>query len=330
MKLNRILLPTVLAAVLAVLPGCKKESTETKYLDGYIAVSLPHYMLVGDSKTFQIDTMMTLICPDGEPIGYYFYDNVRKVADTLVTADGVIRKHTYTFTAPDRLETVSLSFGAFMPKGSKYSTSVATAKVAVVRPGLNGSGSITRFDKASSFQFTDYRDDRNYYFTRIGDRDWMRQNLAWEDAGRPYDGCEVMTDIFGRYYTWEEAQYACPFGWRLPTDAEWTALLTGAEAGEDIPGLAGRMMGDLYFNGTKMWEYWREVKISDELLFSAMPVGYCAGNIFDGLFSYAVFWTSDEEDDLGICRYIYQDKDIVYRGRMSKTDFSASVRCVRE
>jgi len=30
-----------------------------------------------------------------------------------------------------------------------------------------------------------------------------------------------------------------------------------------------------------------------------------------------------------VCRYIYQDKDIVYRGRLSKTDFGASVRCVK-
>ena len=59
-----------LVAVLAALPGCKKESTETKYLDGSISIVMPHYMAAGESKTFQVDTMMTLICPDGDPIGY--------------------------------------------------------------------------------------------------------------------------------------------------------------------------------------------------------------------------------------------------------------------
>ena len=52
--------------------------------------------------------------------------------------------------------------------------------------------------------------------------------------------------------------------------------------------------------------------------------------VFDGLYAYATFWTSDEADGQGICRYIYQDKDILYRGRKSKTDFAASVRCVKE
>ena len=83
-----------------------------------------------------------------------------------------------------------------------------------------------------------------------------------------------------------------------------------------------------------MWEYWRTVKITDELCFSAIPVGYGtgAGKSFDfeGDLKYAVFWTADEEEGLGICRYIYQDKDIVYRGRMSKTEFVAPVRCVRK
>ena len=51
---------------------------------------------------------------------------------------------------------------------------------------------------------------------------------------------------------------------------------------------------------------------------------------FDGLYSYAAFWTADEADGLGVCRYIFHNKDVVYRGRMSKTDFAATVRCVRD
>ena len=94
------------------------------------------------------------------------------------------------------------------------------------------------------------------------------------------------------------------------------------------------LMGDLYFNGAKMWEYWREVKITDELRLSVMPVGYGRVEdnscVFDGLYTYAAFWTADEADGQGVCRYIYQDKDILYRGLMPKTDFAASVRCVKE
>ena len=334
MKLNSILLPALLVAALAAVPGCKKNDTTTKSLTGYLSVELPPYMGCGETKTFMIDTLMTLICPDGELIGYYFYDEATKTADTLVTPDGKVLKHHYTYTAPDDLGDAKLTLAGFMSKNSNYSGFSTSYTTTVVSPGLDGTGSITGFDTFGSYSFLDFRDGREYYYSVIGELDWMRQNLAWTEAGVPFAGCGVMTDVFGRYYTWEEAQEACPFGWRLPTDAEVTALQEGVAANKDIPDLAGKLMADLYFNGERMWEYWRDVKITDELCFSAMPTGY--GTVSDGSYEfsgdyeYSVFWTSDEEDGLGVCRYIYQNKDIVYRGRMSKTDFVASVRCVRE
>ncbi|MBO7574218.1 MAG: hypothetical protein J6S99_00160 [Bacteroidales bacterium] len=334
MKLNNILLPALLVAALAILPGCKKENTETKTLSGYLSVELPPYMGGGETKTFMIDTLMTLICPDGETIGYYFRDETTQSNDTLVTADGKILKHYYTYTAPSTKGDAKLTLAGFMGRDSKYSGFSTSYTTTVVFPGLSGSGSITGFDKEGSWTYRDFRDGRTYYCSIIGDLFWMRQNLAWDEAGVPFEGCGVMTDVFGRYYTWEEAQTACPNGWRLPTDAEVVALQENAAASKDIPGLAGKLMADLYFNDTRMWEYWRDVKITDELCFSAIPVGYglvAEGSYdFQGDFKYAVFWTSDEEDGYGICRYIYQNKDIVYRGRMSKTDFVAPVRCVME
>ena len=334
MKLNSILLPALVVAALASVPGCKKDDTTTKTLEGYLSLNLPAYMAGGESKTFMIDTLMTLICPDDEPIGYYLYDAQTKIYDTLVTSSGQILKHYYTFTAPDHIGAAKLVLGGFLAPTSQYSSFSTSASTSVVFPGLSGDGSITGFDKDGSLTFQDARDGKDYYYTTIGGVDWMRQNLAWAKTGVSLAGCEVMTDVFGRYYTWEEAQTACPAGWRLPTDAEVTALQTNAQAASDIPGLAGKLMGDLYFNGTKMWEYWPEVKITDELRFSTIPVGYGTGSEksfqFQGIFEYAVFWTSDEEEDLGVCRYIYQSKDIVFRGLMSKTEFVAPVRCVRK
>ena len=335
MKLYKWLLPAALAVSVALAAGCKKEqTTETKMLSGDLNVSMPEFVQPGYTKTFKIDTLMTLSCPDGDPIGYYFTDPDTGVRDTLVTADGVIREHYYTVTVPDKLATQTLTLTAFMPAGSVYSGQSASDGFTIVRAGWDGKGSITQFSAKSSGTFQDVRDGRNYFFNNIGGLSWMRQNLAWEGAGRPYGDCEAMTDIFGRYYTWEEAQLVCPDGWRLPTDAEWTALQAEALEGRDIYGLAGRLMGDIYFNGKKMWEYWREVKITDELGLSVMPTGYATvetgpGN-FDGLYEYAAFWTADETGGRGVCRYIVHNQDIVYRGTLSKADFAASVRCVRE
>ncbi|MCR4824121.1 MAG: hypothetical protein K5849_02065 [Bacteroidales bacterium] len=334
MNLYKWLVPAVLAVGFVLLAGCKKEE-ETEYdsLTGTLHLSLPEYVEPGFTKTFMIDTMMTVSRADGGTIGYRFVDPDTGEPDTLVTADGVIKKHYYTFTAANKTASQTLVFSAFTAEDAPYYGTSAYGPFTIVRPGVGGNASITKFDtRHSPIPFVDLRDLRSYYVTEIGDKMWMRQNLAWTGAGRPYHLCEAMTDVFGRYYTWEEAKNACPEGWHLPADAEWTAMMTGAEPGKDLHGLAGKVMADLYFNGTKMWEYWREVSITDDFFLSVMPVGYATigeGEYsFDGLYSYAAFWTADEEGDYAICRYIYHSKDIVYRGKMSKTGFAASVRCV--
>lgn len=335
MKFVKWFVLAALMAGLASVQGCKKEeTTEYYYMDGKLSLSMPPYVEPGFSKTFTIDTLMRMSRDDGGKVGYIFRDSGKGVYDTLVTADGNIRHHDFTVTAPDDVVTNTVTLTAFTEPDSKYYSSSATVTYSVVRGGMDGRGSITNFVPGTSPQFTDSRDGRKYYATDRGKLSWMRHNLAWEGAGTPFLSCAAMNDIFGRFYTWEEAQTVCPEGWRLPSDADWTSLDASAVAGQDIPGLAGKVMGDLYFNGAKMWEYWREVKISDQLGLSAMPVGYAVvshGSYqFDGLNTYAAFWTSDESDGLGVCRYVFHNKDIVYRGRMSKTDFAASVRCVRD
>ena len=334
MKIYSWLVPAVLIAGFALTTGCKKEEESTsESLTGSLRLSLPEYVEPGYTKTFMIDTMMTVSRSDNGPIGYRFVDPDTGVSDTLVTAAGVVKKHYYTFTAANKTETQTLSFYAFTDADAPYSGTSANGTFTIVKPGVGSGASISHFDTKTSYSsFVDSRDGRFYYRTTLGGKSWMRQNLAWTGAGKPFHLCEAMTDVFGRFYTWEEAQTACPEGWHLPADAEWTSMMTGALPKKDLPGLAGRVMADLYFNGTKMWEYWREVPITDELLLSAMPVGYATigdgDYAFDGLYTYAAFWTADEEDGLGVCRYIYHSKDIVYRGKMSKTEFAASVRCV--
>ena len=76
------------------------------------------------------------------------------------------------------------------------------------------------------------------------------------------------------------------------------------------------------------------MKITDAFGFSAIPAGYAGvgGGVsdFKGTYSYATFWTATEEGDLAVCRYFQESRDIVYRGKMSKTGFACPVRCVKE
>ena len=51
---------------------------------------------------------------------------------------------------------------------------------------------------------------------------------------------------------------------------------------------------------------------------------------FSGVNTYAAFWTSEDAGDKGVLRYIYEEKDIVYRFEADKKGLAASVRCVRD
>ncbi|NLZ19961.1 MAG: hypothetical protein GXY24_06830 [Bacteroidales bacterium] len=335
MKFSRYLLLVLPAVACLVQQGCKKEQTELDYLNGVLSLRMDPFVSPGYTKTFMIDTLMTVSRPDGGTVGYYFYNQDSGQRDTLVTADGRIKDHYYTLTVPEtRIGTVTLWLYAFVPSDANYYGSSASASTVVVRSGLDGNGTISGFDTSAGSKFTDARDGREYYRIEAGGNTWMRENLAWKGAGSPYIGCASMTDIFGHYYTWDEAMQACPEGWRLPADADWTALSDGAAPGADIPGLAGRLMGNLSFNDTRLWPYWREVNITDVLQLSVMPTGYAVvgeGRYnFTGVSEYAVFWTADESGDQAVIRYIYQDKDILYRGQMLKGEFAATVRCVKE
>jgi uncharacterized protein (TIGR02145 family) len=91
-------------------------------------------------------------------------------------------------------------------------------------------------------------------------------------------------------------------------------------------------MAKARFNGSLMWDYYREVNITDEAL-GAIPTGYA--NVSDGEYAfagyldYAVFWTADEYEGNGVYRYINKQYDNVFVGTASKQTFAASVRCVR-
>lgn len=335
MKFFRIFLLMALAAFAAL--SCKKdEETEVEYMDGSIRLDFPTYVQPGYSQTFKLEDIMTVTRPDGGEVGYYYTDPFSGERDTLRTEAGEVLRDSFEIVVEDTLANLTLSATAY---GGDYVNTTGSKTFTVVKPGFDDDCSITGFSISEDDPtFTDERDGKTYYYTTIGDARWMRQNLAWEGAGAPFKDCEAMTPIFGRYYTWEEAQSACPDGWRLPADEDWAAVAEiygdTSTPGADYDGLAGDLMEDLYFNGTRMWEYWREVDVTNAARLSVMPVGYASveagSHEFDAVYEYASFWTADETGGFGVCRYIVTGQDIVYYGNMSKTDFACSVRCVSD
>ena len=123
--------------------------------------------------------------------------------------------------------------------------------------------------------------------------------------------------VYGRLYTWEAAQKACPAGFHLPTNEEFESLWKAA--GGDFN--AGYLIKANYgWSG--------ETNGNDTLKFSAMP----AGNMFDdGTYGnenkFAFFWSSSTEGGDASVWYL-SSKSMGFSYMMKPKNFGFSVRCV--
>ena len=257
MDIKKYILFASAVFVLFCAASCNKDKTESySYLTGAPEFTLPMFATAGESFTF---TAKDVTADDGSKVGYCWYTTVLSIRDTI---------DTFTLTLPDTLCTVSLTCAAF---ADGYYNSTTTQSVTIVRAGREN-GSITGLTAAEGrdFLFTDPRDGHSYLCATVGTKDWFRENLAYKGSGTALENCETVSDVFGRFYTWNEAISACPDGWRLSTLDDWADAASAVLDKRPDPSVrfqsaAGYFMGDLRFNGDKMWEYWPDVKITDKL-----------------------------------------------------------------
>jgi len=153
---------------------------------------------------------------------------------------------------------------------------------------------------------------------------WMKTNLdvqtdgSWCYNNRP-DSCAK----YGRLYTWEAAKAACQLaGKRLPTNAEWDALVTAA-GGKDVAGTK--------LKSKSGWKSYSGISSTDEYGFSALPGGYRYSNGDFYSAGESGWWWTDTEGDGGYAyrRNILYNHDIVYKGNEDKSN-AFSVRCVKD
>ena len=247
----------VLAAAIAAaaIVSCKKDDSTASlpYLDGTLSLdfdpSLPAYILADDHTEYTI-TPKGASHPEGLGIGYQWRvtpsDNdsytVSKEEDG--EGDGVF---TYDFAEynKDTLRTLTVSCEAF---AEGYSSLSASYYVTVVAPWSEGKGSIQRAGYTEGGTTVLYDGVEYLTYEAPDSRTWMKQNLAYdgsgtEKVGAPYQDAEAMSQVFGRFYTWDEAtggissndgttvQGICPDGWHIPSDNEWTDLAEATMAG---------------------------------------------------------------------------------------------------
>lgn len=321
--MKRYILPVLLVCILAF--SCKKKEEETVLsasFTGVLDFSIPDYIRPGETYTLTPSGVSTA---DKSDFGYFWtISSEESVRDTVRhIGDPVEKDGTKIFKAPSEIGDVTITCAAFA--SGYYNSTCMKTTVVVSAESLDG----TEVSSTTGGIVTDSRDSRTYLYNNDGSLDWFCSNLEYAEVGVPYKEAPAVQELFGGFYTYDEAVTACPSGWRLPTVDEWKTLCGGS-----FEGAAGSLMADAFFNDDRMWEYYPEVKITNENLMSVIPVGYAT--VSDGVYSfvgfgaYAAFWTSTVYDSEKV-DYIYINEKTpdVMVGSGDKSHFAASVRCVK-
>ena len=339
MKFRSVLLLSAALLLLAV--SCKdKKEDDVTYLSfqGSPEFTLPTFLGVGDSfhltpkavSRAASDTKTTLP-------GCYWTISQLNIRDTVRReGDPDTVPFDFSFEVPDSLRTITVLCSMF---AEGYTNSSVSTSCIIVR-SKDGYSSIQGITYPET-TFLDTRDNRVYHYATHNGLDWMAENLSYDALGISYFDCEVMDDLFGRYYTWTDASAACPEGWRLPTNAEFLALNNAyAKVPSTVPNTtfqtgAGAHMANAYFNASRMWEYWPDVTPTNASGLSLLPLGYVSvqGESHAHLdqFKYALFWTADEiNEEQAYFRSIYMKYDTISCEAGYKDYMALNLRCVRE
>lgn len=304
-KLILINLVSLLAVALLVFQGCKKDDDEPTNVPPSCSISSPvsdQEIILGDIITLSAEATDT----DGVISEVQFFIDDVKI--------GTVVNSPYNY----EWNTSTESIGNHVVKAICFDNENAS-----------DSDQINVVIIEDVVKFTDTRDGQKYTIVEIGNQTWFAENLNYETADSWwYDDSELFGEIYGRLYTWDAAQLACPEGWRLPSDEDWKGLemqlgmsevdanemdWRGTDEGSKMKSLSGWNNDG---NGTNSSE------------FNGLPGGFY-GLSYTSIGDIAGWWTSTERSNTAAWeRGLDYNSSKVFRFDPPKT-FRMSVRCIK-
>ncbi len=170
--------------------------------------------------------------------------------------------------------------------------------------------------------FTDPRDGQTYAVVQIGNQCWMVENLNYEVGNSwCYGNSSGNCNTYGRLYDWSTALIACPSGWHLPSDAEWSELVNFL-GGSGVAG--GKMKITTGWNAPN-------TGATNSSGFSGLPGGFrFYSGTFYGIGDYGYWWSSTEFNT----SYSWYRGLSYVNGNVFRTKYYKSVglscRCLRD
>jgi uncharacterized protein (TIGR02145 family) len=234
--------------------------------------------------------------------------------------------------------TIAAGFAAFCGMGQTMNVHKNDGSVTSIN--LTDIDRIT-FTVTGEGAFTDSRDGHVYRMLTYGTQVWMGENLAWlPSVNHPDNGSETLNryyvyayqgtsvsaakdsanfTTYGVLYNWIAASTACPSGWHLPSDAEWTILRTymGGDSGIKAKSTTG-------------WDYSGNGDNSSG--WNGRPAGcrFKDGS-FKNLHLDAYYWSITESGTTGRHWNTYLSYSSDDFGRDNReSDNGFSVRCIRD
>ena len=186
--------------------------------------------------------------------------------------------------------------------------------------------------------FVDGRDSMTYKVVGIGKQVWFAENLNYDadknTLGKSwcFDFIKENCKTYGRLYSFEAAQKACPKGWHLPDDNEWKEMewqLGMSKSETDKINWRGKNEASEIKTKTDWTDTNNEKNNSTG--FSALPGGfYFNAGGFEDINKCAYWWTSTI-DNMGapLIHFINYKLSKIGRGEGDMT-MGLSVRCVKD
>ena len=327
-------------------------------------ISLIFHIPYCDDKTILIQLQ------DCEPITYngVTYDHsdiytigqylTYKGCDSTIILDVRIREHLFSEMVVNTCEETYEFGGQTYTESGIYQQSFVTE---------HGCDSIVSLRLTLDNGFRDERDGNVYCTITFGDQVWMRDNLKYlpqvtspdnTSGGSAryyvygYNGSNVneakATENYEKYgvlYNWEAAMTACPAGWHLPSDTEWSLLeiylenngynfdgYRDSDNDRDTHNVIAKAMA-----ATSEWTRsdvsnavgWLQEKNNDSG-FNGKPGGEKYIHGFQSINECAIWWTSTPNTgDNCWDRYLYFSRDFCNRTNNHRS-IGMSVRCIQD